>query len=158
MEMKRYSRLIPVLVVLLASLGCLKKPGGGAITPWERVTAENAILAQLIKTATQGTIAVNSTKLISDQQTAPVLGFYSQAATIQEQITAILAVTPSSANIPQIQALVSQIGTSATALIDNSALGVKNPNSQQLIGADVQAIVGSINTILSSYQAAVGGH
>lgn len=158
MEMKRYSKVIPVLVILLATLGCLKKPAGGAITPWERVTAENAILAQLVKTATQGTIAVNQSQLITDQQTAPVLGFYSQAATIQEQITAILAVAPTSANIPQIQALVSQIGASATALIDNGALGVKNPNSQQLIGADVQAIVSSINTILSSYQAAVGGH
>lgn len=153
----RRTKVLPVVLLLVVSLGCIKKPVGGAVTPWERVTTENAVLAQLIDTATQGTIAAQTSALITVQQTEPILNFYSQAATIQQQITAILAVAPTSANIPQIQALVTQIGNAAQSLVITGALGIKNPKSQQSIGSDVQAIVNSVNVILTSYQEAAGG-
>jgi len=154
----RRRRLLTVLalVVLLATIGCIRKTGG-AVTPWERVTTQNAILAQSIQTATQGVVAAQTSNLITVQQAKPVLDFMSQAATIQKQLSAILAQAPSASNIPAIENLVNQIGSSAQALVSSGALGVKNPKSQQTIGADVQAIVSSVNVILSSYQAATGG-
>ena len=146
-----------LLAVILATIGCIHKTGG-AVTPWERVTTQNAILAQSIDTATQGTIAAQQANLITVQQANPVLQFESQAATIQKQITSILATAPAASNVAGIQSLVNQISVSAQALVSSGALGVKNPKSQQTIGADIQAIVNSSSVILSSYQAAVGGN
>ena len=148
-------KVFVVILSLLLTVGCIHK--SGTVTPWERVTTENAVLAQSIDTATQGTIAVQASGLITLQQAAPVLGYESQVASIQLQLNAILAQAPSANNIPGIQALVNQIGAGAQALVSTGALGVKNPKSQQTIGADIQAIVSSAELILSSYQAATGG-
>jgi hypothetical protein len=153
---QRKLKVVPIVLVILATLGCIKK-ASGPVTPWERVTTENAILAQSIDTATQGTIAVQTSGLISAAQAQPVLAFLNQAATVQLQINTILSNPPSASNIPQLQAFVSQIGNAAQALVSTGVLGIKNPKSQQTIGADVQAIVSSVNVILSSYQAATGG-
>lgn len=153
--MTKFAHMGLVALLLLCSFGCIHK--STPVTPWERVTTENAILAQLIKTSEQGTEAVQTSGLITAQQAMPIIQFEGRAAEIQTQINSILAQSPTAANIPQIQALVTQIGASAKTLVDSGALGIKNPKSQQTIGADVQAIVGSANLILSAYQTAVGG-
>jgi hypothetical protein len=144
------------VVLCLGMLGCIHK--ATSVTPWERVTTENAILAQLINTAEQGTVAVQTSGLITAKQAEPILAFESQAAQIQLQINSVLAVAPNTAGIAQIQSLVGQIGIASQALVNSGAVGIKNPKSQQTIGADIQAIVGSANLILASYQAAVGGN
>lgn len=154
--MKRLSLSTIILCVALTTACGIHKVGG-AVTPWERVTTENAILAQLIQTANQGTQAVQASGLINAAQAAPVLNYFSQAADVQTKLNNILAQAPVAANIPQIQALVNQISLQAKDLITSGALGVKNPKSQQTIGMDVQAIVNSANLIFASYQVATGG-
>lgn len=146
-----------MICLLLATVGCIHK-ASGPVTPWERVTTTNAILAQLIQTAEQGTVAVQVSGLITAQQAAPILNFYSQAAQIQLQINGVLAQTPSASNVPQLQSLVNSIATASQSLVNSGAVGVKNPKSQQTIGADIQAVVSSANVILTAYQAAVGGN
>ena len=155
MKTRQRSTLIGLVLCLALTMGCIHKTG--AVTPWETVTTENAVLAQSLDTATQGVIAVQASGLITAQQAMPVLQWMSQAAVIQQQLNAILAQAPTAANIPAIQALVTQLGTSAAALVSSGALGVKNPKSQQTIGADVRAIVGAAQTILAAYQNAIGG-
>ena len=146
-----------VVVFLMGTmLGCIHKPSG-PVTAWERVTTENAVFAQTLDTTTQGVIAAQTSMLITTAQAKPILEFTSQVATIQQQINRILAQAPSSASIPVLQSLVAQINTSAQTLVTNGALGIKNPKSQQNIGADIQAIVNSAQVIMTSYAAATGG-
>lgn len=153
----RIRGIFPVLTLCVALAGCIHKTGG-AVTPWERVTTQNEIFAQSLTTVAQGVVVAQQTNLITAQQAKPVLQFASQVASIQEDLNKILALAPSASNIPAIQALVNQVAVSAQGLLSSGALGVKNPKSQQTIGADVQAIVSSLNVILSSYQAATGGN
>lgn len=149
-------KLLTTLVICIALTGCIHK--ATPVTPWERVTTENAILAQLISTAEQGTMAVQTSGLITIQQAAPVLQFESQVAQIQLQINSVLAVAPTAQGLATLQPLIAQIGTASQALVSSGVVGVKNPKSQQTIGADIQAIVSSATLILSSYQAAIGGN
>ena len=155
MRKRNVVRLLPILL-LISLVGCIKK-ASGPVTPWEKVTTENAVFAQLLDTATQGTIAAQTSGLLTVAQTRPVLEFYSQTATIQKQLNTILAQAPSATNIPAVQTLVTQVNTAAQSLVGSGALGIKNPKSQQTIGADIQAIVNSVQVILTSYQAATGG-
>lgn len=145
------------LSLALFSTACIHKAGGAAVTPWERVTTENAILAQLIQTSEQGVVAVQTSNLITAKQAEPVLAFESQAASIQQQINTILAVAPTQSGVAQIQSLIGQIGIASQTLVNNGAVGIKNPKSQQTIGADIQAIVSSANLILAAYQSAAAG-
>ena len=154
--MRRRKQAVLLVVILAVNLACIHK-ASGPVTPWEKVTTENAILAQAINTVTHGTIAVQNSGLITVQQASPILQFATLAAQDQKQLTAILAQAPSATNIPAIQALVTQIGQSATTVVNSGGAGVKNPKSQQTISADIQAIVTAANLVLTSYQNAVGG-
>ena len=51
---------IALVLILLASSACIHKTGG-KVTPMERVTTDNAVLAQMINTVEQGTEAVVNT-------------------------------------------------------------------------------------------------
>jgi hypothetical protein len=157
--MRRYAPLVLIIglsAAMIGSVACIHK--ATPVTPWERVTTENAVLAQLINTATQGTIAVQASGLVTVAQIEPVIAFEGQAASVQQQINAILAVAPSATGLSQLQPLIAQLQASAQALVSSGALGVKDPKTQQTVNADIQAIVTSAEAILASYQLAVGGN
>ena len=63
MRFKR-TKLALVIVLAISMSACLHKAGPTPPTAWEKVTAKNAILAQLIDTTTQGVIAVHQGGLL----------------------------------------------------------------------------------------------
>lgn len=154
--MKKVYRSVAVFSALVILAACIHK-ASGPVTPWERVTTENAVFAQSLDAATQGTIAVQTSGLITVQQAAPILQYEANAAQIQLQLNKILALAPDAKNIPAIQTLVNQIASGANALVGSGALGITNPKSQQSIGSDLQSIVNSANLILNAYISATGG-
>lgn len=157
--MKRLSRSfhnVAVISAIVLLAGCIHKPSG-PVTPWERVTTYNAVFAQSLEATTQGTIAVQESGLITVDQAKPILGYLDNVATIQKQLNAILAVAPDAKNIAGIKTLVDQIAAGGNALVGSGALGIKNPRSQQTIGADITNIANSANLILQAYISAVPG-
>lgn len=145
-------KLIAIACIILLSTACLHKAGGGAITPWERVTADNAIFAQSINTLEKGAEITASTGVLKPAQVAPVIRFTAQAATIHKQVTALLANGPSLslADLTTLQGFADQLQASANELVQDQALGIKNPNSQQTITADIGAIVSTFKVLIAS--------
>jgi hypothetical protein len=138
-----------LLLLLVLTVGCIHKTGG-AVTPMERVTTDNAVFAQLNDSIEQGAESVATAGLLKPAQVAPVIGWCGQVAVAHEQITAILnAGTVTTANVASIQALVTQIQQSATSLIASGTLGVKNPKTQQSISADIQAASSLAGSLLN---------
>lgn len=151
----RQRRLAAVLLVTLVLVGCIHKTGG-QISPWERVTTDNAAFAQLVNDATQGVIALQGTGVLSVDQTKQVLGVLSLAAQNDQQVTAILNVGPTG-NLTQAQALLQQIQTSAVALVTcNGCWGIKNPKTQQAIASDIQEVGTLAQAIISDINVAKG--
>lgn len=156
MQNRISKHLVLMLAVLVATTGCIHK-SGGQVTPWERVTTTNAVLAQSINTVAQGTIAVQQTGLITVAQAAPILTFTSSASRDQQALNVILAKQPNASNVKSIKDLVDDIGDLASNVVNSGAAGVKNPKSQQTISADIKAVVSSADLILTTYQQATGG-
>lgn len=150
---------IMLVLVLLATSACIHKTGG-KVTPMERATTDNAVLAQMINTVEQGTEAVVTAHVIPAQTAAPVIAWCGNAAAIDQQVTAILAKgsTVSASDMTSLQGLVAQVESSATQLIQTSALQIKNPKSQQTITANIQAAAALAETVLTEVQALQGGH
>lgn len=146
-------RIILVLA-LLATSACIHKTGG-KVTPMERVTTDNAVLAQMINTVEQGTEAVVKSNLITAQTGAPVIAWCGNGAAIDQQVTAILqkGSTVSAGDYASIQGLVAQLTSSSTQLVQTGALQIKNPKSQQLITADIQAAANMAQVVLTEVQA-----
>lgn len=153
--MKR--KLAALSLLLLLTVGCIHKTSA-AITPWERVTTDNAILAQSINTIEQGAEAAVTSGVLSRQAGGQLIGYTGQAATIQLQVNALLATAPnvSASDLNTVSSLVTQLGNSASSLISSGQIGVKNPTSQQLFSADVQAVVNVSTLLISEIQAAKG--
>jgi hypothetical protein len=144
-----------LVLTLAASLGCLHKSNNAAVTPWERITTDNAVFSQLLNNATDDTIAVQGTNLITAAQAAPVLSWERVAAQDHEQITAILAQGPA-ANLSTLAPLLQQIQSSGTSLVNSGGLGIKNPATQRAIDADINALVSLAGTILADVSALKG--
>jgi len=149
-------QLLTILVLSLGLIsgGCIHK-ASGPITPVERVTTDNAVFAQLNNSIEQGAEAVSVSGLLKPAQVAPVIAFTGQAATVHEQITAVLnkGTSVSAADYASVQALVAQIQSSAATLVSSGALGIKNPKSQQTISADIQSLSNLASLILSELSA-----
>ncbi len=149
------------LLLCLSSVGCIHKPANSTpITPWERVTADSAVLAQGNNSLERGTEAVVISKLLTPAQAEPIVAFTGQVATIHTQLTAILSkgiLTAGSPDAVTLAALVAQVQASGTALVNSGALGIKNPNTQQTIAQDIQLLVTLSAALLNDAQAIESG-
>ena len=56
----------------------------------------------------------------------------------------------------EIQALLEEIKSQGTTLIQSGGLGVKNPKSQQTFTQDLQGIINLAETVLADFQLAKG--
>ncbi len=153
--MKRNRQLAVLAILLLVSTACMHKAGGGAITPWERITTYNATLAQANNTVEQGVEAAVTSGVLSAQNAQPIIAWTGQVATLHQQITAILATGQSTtANVAAVQALVDQMKASLDA-IPPGALGIKNPKSQQTFKADADSIFSLADAVLTNLKAVI---
>lgn len=155
----RKTKLILPIILALVCAGCIKKSGTSSpVTPWEKATTDNAIFAQGLDTLEQGAEAAVSSGVLPRQTGGQIIGLTGQAATIQLQANQILATAPNvtTSDLSTLEGLLSQLGNSATALINSGSLNVKNPKSQQAFSADVQAVVSIANLVIADIQAAKG--
>jgi hypothetical protein len=150
------SSIFALCLVLSASLGCIHKTGG-TVTPWERVHTYNATLAEANNTLERGAEAAVSANLLQPIQAAPIINMTGQVAVLHQQVTAILAQgQATAANVASVRAMVDQIKASLSAL-PASALGIKNPKSQQTFQADVTSIGTLADALLTALEAVGGG-
>jgi hypothetical protein len=152
-------KLIAVVMVVAMSTGCVHKSGTSVpVTPWEKATTDDAILAQGIDTLEQGAEAAVNSGLLSKSVGGQIIGLCGQAATVQLEANKILATAPnvSGSDLSTVETLISQVGDSAMALINSGQIGIKNPKSQQLFSTDVQAVVNIANMVIADIQAAEG--
>lgn len=149
-----------VLALSTVQLGvesCAHRVGSNAPpTPYENVLVSNAILASVNHSVTDGVIAVNKAGLLSAEKTKPVLDVTYRIATLDDELTTILAKGPegAKADAAKIQSLVTQIHDSALALVENESLGVKNPVSKATLRAEVDAITVLAGQVLANLHAA----
>lgn len=147
-------KLLNVSLFLLFTAGCLHKTGVGNVpanaTPWERVTAYNAVLAQSNNTIEQGTELAAQQKLLPVNVARQVIAFTSDVASTHLQITAILekGTQVSSNDLASIRNLLSQIQAGGAVLVSSGVIGIKNPRSQQTISEDVKALVSVAQSII----------
>ena len=146
-------QIFAIVMLAVLSSACIHKISG-KVTPMERLTTDNALLAQINNTVEQGTEAVQSSGLLTTAQAAPVIAWTGQVAKAHLQITAIISkgssVTVS--DYTTIQALIDQIEISGETLIKSGSLGIKNPKSQQTISDDMVAIINLAKAVLSEVQ------
>lgn len=154
--MKIIAQRLSIAFVLFLTVACIHKTGG-TVTPWERVHTYNAALADSNSALEQGAEAAVSSNLLQPAQAAPIINMTGQVALLHQQITAILASgTASAANVASVKAVVDQIKASLQAL-PASALGIKNPKSQQTFQQDVSGIGTLADAILSALEAVTAG-
>ncbi|MGH9501668.1 MAG: hypothetical protein ACRD20_02325 [Terriglobales bacterium] len=153
---KRQSMRYGIFLILALTTACIHKTGSTSITPWERVTTDNALFAQMNNSIEQGTEAVVFSGLLTPAEGAPVIGFTAQVAAIHQQITALLGNGPnlSAGNLGTIRTLIAQVESSGTVLVNSGALGIKNPKSQQSIATDIQSLTRLASDLLTDIQAA----
>lgn len=138
-----------LILCLALATGCIHK--ATPVTPWERVTTDNAVFSQIDNTVEQGAEAVSASGLLPPAEVVPVIAWTGQVATAHQQITAILAKgsTVDASDYATIRNLLDQIKASGADLVNSGALGVKNPKSQQTIAADIQALINLASAILT---------
>ncbi len=155
-SMKRIFAATAILLLCFSSTACLHKTGGGTVTPWERVTADNAVFAQINNSVEQGTEAVVSSGLLKPADAAPVIDFTGRVAAIHTRVTGILNHGPSlsTSDLSTITNLLTEVQSSGTALVSSGAFGIKNPKTQQNLDADLQSLTRLANDLLLDIQAA----
>ncbi len=146
-----------LLLALACTTACIHKPSG-PVSAWERVNVNMAALAQVNNDIAKGVIALQQADVITVQQAAPVLNFQETVANDHMAIEKILAAgsTQAASRSAEIQALLDEIKSQGTQLIQSGGLGVKNPKSQQNFTQDLQAIVNLTEVILTNFQLAKG--
>jgi|SRR6185312_12604244 len=156
--MKHFATTI-LSIALLLSVGCIHKTGG-TVTPWERVTTDNAVFTQSLNTIEQGTEAAAVSGVIANDKAAEVLGFVKLASQDDQQITAILdkGGSVSLADYNTIQGLISQLSASGQELVTSGGIGVKNPLTQQNIAQDIQNATALASALLTDVQAVKGAN
>ncbi len=158
--MRKYFAAGLIVSVFLLTIACIHKTGNQPVSGWERVTTDNAIFAQINNSVEQGTEAVVRSGLLKPQDAVPVIDFTGQVAIIHQQLTAILDNGPnlSVSDLGTVNSLLVQVQILGQTLVQNGALGIKNPKTQQSIAADIQSLVTLAQTLLSEIQAArIGG-
>jgi hypothetical protein len=137
-------------IVCLFLAGCIHKTGG-AVTPWERVTTYNAVLAQANNTVEQGAETLAASSVITQQQAREVITYTAQVAGAHLQVTALLAKGSAitADDTSALSQLLLQIQSSGSAMVRSGNLGIKNPKSQQTISADISGIVSAAQAIVN---------
>ena len=132
----------------LGTEACIHKTTG-PVTPWEKVTTYNAVLAETNNTIEQGAELAAAQKILPVNVAREVIEYTSRVASVHLQITAILgkgsAITAN--DTATMNGLLAQIQASGTALVTSGVVGVKNPKSQQTIAADITSLVSLAQTI-----------
>jgi hypothetical protein len=142
-----------LLILLNLSIGCLRKSGGAPITPWERVTTDNALLAEGVNTVQRGTELAVTNGLLTVSQATPVMSFCGAIATAHLQITAVLekGAATGATDYASLETLLQQIKDSGTKLVQpGGGLEIKNPKSSSSLAADIQSVVNLAQAILNA--------
>lgn len=147
------------LVVLLAAMtaACIHK-SSGPISPWERANVNLAALAQINNDVAKGIIAMQQAGTITVQQAAPILNFQEAVAKDHTALEHIFSAGSGQAanQADKVQALLEEIRSQGTELIQSGGLGVKNPKSQQTFTQDLQSMVNLAEVVLADFQLAEG--
>lgn len=146
--------LLHVQLLCVVLTGCIHK--ATPVTPWERTMTDNALLAQFVDTAEQGTEAANASGVLSDDTARPVIKFESKFADTHEKITVILSAGPT-ADLSQATAMLEAFKTEGQALINSGEIGIKNPKTQMTISADLRNIVSLAEALIYDIQLAKTG-
>lgn len=148
-------QLCLLLLVISVSMGCIHKTGG-VVSPWERANVNLAALGQINLDVAQGLIAVQRSGAITVAQAAPTLNFQELVAKDHSAIENILQAGPANATSrsTEINALLAEIKTQGTSLIQSGGLGVKNPKSQQTFTNDLQGIINLAQVVIGDLQQA----
>lgn len=144
-------KILVVVAACLALTACIHKTGG-TVTPQERLMTDNAILAQFVNTAEQGTEATVTSGLITTVTARPIIAFEGQFASTHEQITKLLNQGLTTANLAQVQTLLANLKTTADTLVASGNIGVKNPKTQMTITADINNIIALTQAVLTDIQ------
>lgn len=138
-----------IVLTVLCTTGCIHK--ATPITPWERVMTDNALLAQFVDTAEQGTELAVSSGVLSASTAKPVIRVESRFPDVHKKITAILA-QGSGADFTTANALLDQFKADMQALIASGEIGIKNPKTQMSISGDLNNIVNLTKAVLADIQ------
>ncbi len=151
------NRLLSVILLTALTAACIHKTGG-PVSAWERVNVNMAALAQINNDVAKGLISAEQSGLVSTEQAAPILNFQEIVAKDHAAIENILATGSDQATnqSAKIQALLNEIESRGTTLIQSGGLGIKNPKSQQSFTQDLQGIVNLTQTVLEDFQLAKG--
>jgi hypothetical protein len=144
-----YSLLGLTISGTFGTIACIHK-SAGAVTPWEKVTTYNAVLAQTNNSVEQGAELAAAQNILPVNGARLVITYTAQVAAVHLQITAALAKGSqlTISDTSTISQLLQQIQQSGTALVSTGLIGVKNPKSQQTIAADVTSIVSVAQSIV----------
>jgi predicted membrane-bound mannosyltransferase len=153
--MKKRALLAVLLTAFTAA--CIHKTGS-PISAWERVNVNMAALAQINNDVAKGIISAQQAGVLTTQQATPILNYQEAVAKDHAAIENILATGSNQATsrAAEIQALLEEIRSQGTTLIQSGGLGVKNPKSQQTFSQDLQGIVNLTETVLADFQLAKG--
>jgi len=151
------NRMILAILLTAITVACIHKQGG-PVSPWERANVYLAALAQVNADVAKGIIAAQQAGTVTVQQAAPILNYQVAVAKDHMALENIFSTgeTQAASQSTQIQALLEEIKTQGTALIQSGGLGVKNPNSMQTFTQDLQAIINLAEIALADYQLAKG--
>lgn len=141
--------LILLNFYLFLVTGCMHK--ATSVTPWERTMADNAMLAQFIDTAEQGTELANTSGALPDDVARPIIMFEQKFADTHEKITAILNLGPG-ADLSQATSLLQQFEQQAQALVNSGEIGIKNPKTQMTISADIRNAIALAEALVADIQ------
>jgi hypothetical protein len=150
-------RISLVICLMVITAACIHKQSG-PVSPWERVNVNLAALAQVNEDVAKGLIAAQQAGAITVQQAAPILNYQEAVAKDHMALENILAAGSGEAagQSIQIQALLKEIESQGTALIQSGGLGIKNPKSQQTFTQDLQGIINLAGVVMADYQLAKG--
>ncbi len=150
-------RALLVLLLTTFTTACLHKTGG-PVSAWERVNVNMAALAQINNDVAKGIISAQQAGVITPQQARPILNYQETVAKDHAAIENVLATGSSGATnrAAEIQAMLEEIKSQGTTLIQSGGLGVKDPKSQQTFTQDLQVIVNLSETVLADFQLAKG--
>ena len=119
---------------------------------------QHGALAQINEDVAKGIISAQQTGILTTQQAAPILNYQEVVAKDHAAIENILATGSNQATnrSAEIQALLEEIKSQGSTLIQSGGLGVKNPRSQQTFTQDLQGIINLTETVLANFQLAKG--
>jgi len=153
---KREIRTSVMFTLLLCTLtACAHRVGSQVpVTHFEQALVSNAILASVNNSVTHGVIASNQAGVLPTDKAKAVLAQTERIAKVSDELTTILAKGPDAATLEatKIRELIGQVQLSVTALVADGSLGIKNPESQQTVLAEVQTIGVVANQILAQLQ------